>query len=113
MKTDKTFSSARPPAAPCPHTAAKLGYIHRAKDIETVFTTIAGQCIALRDFLADARAELENTGGVVRAGNDLFMAQHLVSLIGSLADEMSKTPVLGNPTAWATMDGIERIGGAT
>lgn len=112
MKTIKTTGLPALPAAACPHTAAKLGYIHRAEDIETVFTTIAGQCIALRDFLADARAELENTGGVVRAGNDLFMAQHLVGLIGSLADEMSKTPVLGNPSALATMDGIERIGGA-
>ena len=41
-----------------------------------------------------------------------FAEPHLAAFIGSMADEMGGGRYIGGPASWATMDGIEPIGGA-
>ena len=92
--------------------SAQATHRHHAKDVQTVFETLATQALTLRDFLLDARTELEGNGGKVRAANDMLVAQHLAAFIGSMADEMCGGNYIGSPASWATMDSIEPIGGA-
>lgn len=101
----------RPPIRREPESA-RATHRHHAKDIQTVFETLATQALTLRDFLLDARTELEANGGTVRAANDMLVAQHLAAFIGSMADEMGGGRYIGSPASWATMDGIVPIGGA-
>lgn len=96
-------------------SGAQAGYHHRPHDIQRVFETLETQCEALRDFSVDIRARLQGeSGGVVQACNDLTIIQHMAAFMGSMCEEMSGETrgFIGGPAAWATMDGIEAIGGA-
>ena len=93
--------------------SAQATHLHNAKDVQIVFETLATQALTLRDFLLEARTELDANGGTVRAANDMFMAQNLAAFIGSMADEMCGGRFIGSPASWATMDGILPIGGAS
>ena len=113
-----TFAGARPhgdrPMPPIRREpeSAQATHLHHAKDVQTVFETLATQALTLRDFLLDARTKLDTNKGTVRAANDMLVAQHLAAFIGSMADEMGGGRYIGSPASWATMDGIEPIGGA-
>lgn len=93
----------------------QAGYHHRPGDIQTVFETLATQCEAVRDFSVDIRSRLQgDSGSVVEACNDLIIVQHMVAFMGSMCEEMrgGAGAMIGGPAAWATMDGIQDIGGA-
>lgn len=89
------------------------GYRHRAMDVQRVFENLLTQCESLRDYSVDIRARLQSNGSTVEACNDLTIVQHMVAFMGSICEEMSGPgDFIGGPASWATMDGIEPIGGA-
>jgi hypothetical protein len=93
----------------------QAGYRHSPRDIRAVFETMATQCEAVRDFSVDIRSRLQgDSSSVVEACNDLIIVQHMVAFMGSMCEEMrgGVGVMIGGPAAWATMDGIEAIGGA-
>lgn len=95
---------------------SQAGYRHSPRDIRAVFETMATQCEAVRDFSIDIRSRLQSeSSSVVDACNDLTIVQHMVAFMGSMCDEMSggAGTLIGGPAAWATMDGIAAMGGAT
>jgi hypothetical protein len=90
------------------------GHRHRARDVQLAFETLATQCEAIRDFSVDIRARLQEEGSIVQACNDLTIIQHMVAFMGSVCEEMGggMGSFIGGPASWATMEGIEAIGGA-
>ena len=86
------------------------GHRHRARDVQLAFETLATQCEAIRDFSVDIRARLQEEGSIVQACNDLTIIQHMVAFMGSVCEEMGS--FIGGSASWATMEGIEAIGGA-
>lgn len=122
LRTLTTSAGARPhrdrPTPPIRRTdesaETQAGYRHRARDIQQVFETLSTQSEAARDFCIDIRARLQGSNSsVVEACNDLTILQHLVAFMGATAEEMSGMGnFIGGPASWATMDGIEAIGGA-
>ncbi len=92
----------------------QAGYRHHPRDIQLVFETLSTQSEAARDFCVDIRARLQGSNcSVAEACNDLTILQHLVAFMGATAEEMSGMgDFIGGPASWATMDGIEAIGGA-
>ncbi len=94
---------------------SQAGYRHSSRDTRAVFETLATQCEAVRDFSVDIRSRLQSdSSSVVEACNDLTIVQHMIAFMGSMCEEMhgGAGTLIGGPAAWATMDGIEAIGGA-
>ena len=115
MKPDERFQARlqEQEAAQARRVAAKPpGDTFHASDIDLVFNTLTSQCLVLRDFIIDARIDLETEGSVTRALSNFRVAEHLSCLIGSMADQMCLVPTFKGTADWATGTGISRIGGA-
>ena len=115
MKPDERFQS-RPQAqeaAQAARVAAKPpGDTFHANDIDLVFDTLTSQGLVLRDFIIDARIDLETEGSVTRALSNFRVAEHLSCLIGSMADQMCMARTIGGPADWVTGTNISRKEGA-
>lgn len=88
------------------------GDTFQASDIDLVFDTLTSQGLVLRDFIIDARIDLETEGSVTRALSNFRVAEHLSCLIGSMADQMCMARTIGGPADWVTGTNISRKEGA-
>lgn len=83
-----------------------------ADDSQRVFSELAQHASTLRDFLLDARHDVERTGDKCKAANNFLMAEYLCTFMGSVCDQMVNFDIAGGPAEWAINRSIQTEGGA-
>ncbi|SFE19595.1 hypothetical protein [Paracidovorax konjaci] len=81
-------------------------------DSQRVFNELAQHASTLRDFLLDARRDVESTGDKRKAANNFLMAEYLCTFMGSVCDQMVNYGIAGGPAEWAINRSIQTEGGA-